>query len=153
MFGLIHVDPRQGTAAMFLGLILHYSYVVSRSLWVPVLLHTLNNGLAVTMARFDTGKALETAPDTLPVLAYAAAGVLLLAVGWAMYQGRARLVSVIEDGPAWRPVYPGVELPPPDSGTVVRTPWPGALALLAVAAAFAALVGVLYRAASITPPA
>src|SRR5262249_9404020 len=52
-FGAIHVDPHQGTAAIFMGLILHYTYLVTRSLWVPMLLHFTNNALAVVLPHFS----------------------------------------------------------------------------------------------------
>ena len=56
----------------------------------------------------------------------ASALVLMLAVGLALYQSRARLVRREEPlfVPPWQPPHPGVALPPPGSGTAVSHPWP-----------------------------
>src|SRR5262249_32034141 len=47
LFGLIHIDPAQGLMAMFMGIVLHLLYLMSRSLLIPILLHFANNSLAV----------------------------------------------------------------------------------------------------------
>jgi membrane protease YdiL (CAAX protease family) len=128
-FGLIHMDPRQGTMAAIMGLALHFVYVTTRSLWMPVLLHFLNNSLSVLMLRIPGHQTIET-----PVYAYFAAGVVLAAVFWALYRSRARLMA-IDGGEPWQPEYAGVEHPPPGSGTVVVRPHPGRLAWGLVTAA------------------
>src|SRR5262249_17275725 len=51
LFGLIHGDPCQGTMALLMGVMLHYVYLMTRSLLAPMLLHFLNNSLAVTLSR------------------------------------------------------------------------------------------------------
>jgi membrane protease YdiL (CAAX protease family) len=123
LFGLLHVDPRQGLGAMFLGLAMHGAYLAARSLWVPMTLHFLNNGLAVL--HFSGGKfpVLQPLEDTLtasPALFTAGALLLFAAVAYAFYQTRCKLVPVDPDLPTWEPPSKsGVELPPPGSGTVV----------------------------------
>src|SRR5207253_10760140 len=47
-FGAIHIDPHQGAMAMLLGIFLHYVYLTTRSLWMPMLLHFLVNSFSVT---------------------------------------------------------------------------------------------------------
>jgi membrane protease YdiL (CAAX protease family) len=148
-FGAIHVDPHQGTMAALMGLALHFAYVTSRSLWVPMLLHFLNNSLAVVADKLpDPLKSqlehAEVAPDRIDPLVYVAAALLLVAVGWALYASRTRLVRVDgSDEPPWQPPFPGVAHPPVGSGTAVRPRWPGVLPLLAVGLTVATLIGVI----------
>jgi membrane protease YdiL (CAAX protease family) len=142
-FGLIHLDPQQGTMAMLMGLVLHFVYLTTRSLLMPMLLHFMNNSLAVVASRFAVTQAMEQTPEQTPwwmsALVYGTSGLLLLAVGWALYRGRARLAA-LEGWPAWQPDFPGVEHPPRNSGTVVIRPWPGWTALILVASALVAFV-------------
>jgi membrane protease YdiL (CAAX protease family) len=140
-FGLIHLDPAQGLAVMGMALWLHFVYLTSRSLWMPVLLHFMNNGLAVVLTGLAVGKELDEA--SFPAAMFGAAAVLLGAVAWALYQSRARLVDM-GDGPIWRPDFPGVAHPPQGSGTRVARPWPSWLALLLVVLAVAQFAAVWY---------
>jgi CAAX protease family protein len=129
LFGCLHVDPRQGLGAMFLGVAMHFAYLATRSLWVPMALHFLNNSLAVVHIYFKGGPlavlqpledALEVAPVPFRILFVATSLLLFAAVAYALYQTRCKLVSVDPARPAWRPEgVSSVELPPADSGTVV----------------------------------
>jgi membrane protease YdiL (CAAX protease family) len=146
-FGALHVLPHQGMMAMLMGLTLHYAYVTTRSLVAPMLLHFLNNATSVMGEELskllgEQAAKIDTAPGEIPLALYACAGLLMVAVGWALYQSRARLVHGPTDVPPWQPAFPGVALPPPNSGTVVSHPWPSLLAVGFVLAAFAAFAGV-----------
>jgi hypothetical protein len=74
-----------------------------------------------------------------------ASALLLAAVLWVLYAGRARLVSTRPGVPAWRPFYPGVGGPPPASGTVEVWPWPGLFSVLGLAGALALVAVSMYR--------
>jgi membrane protease YdiL (CAAX protease family) len=124
-FGLIHLEPRQALYAMVVGLALHFTYLTTRSLLVPMLLHFMNNSLAVIAGRIDELKFLES-PEMLPPIVLGAAALLLLAVGFTLYDCRSRLTA-LPGLPLWRPAFPGVQCPPPGTGTVVSHPWPGLL--------------------------
>src|SRR5262249_38803569 len=50
-FGLIHVDPCQGAMAGLVGLWLHFTYLPTRSLGVPILLHPGTNSLTAVATR------------------------------------------------------------------------------------------------------
>jgi hypothetical protein len=124
-----------------MGLILFYTYLMSRSLWIPMLIHCLNNSLSVLMGTLseeweEALQPLDTPSSSSRVwLVFAAAGWLLVSVGWALYSSRARLVRI--DGsqePPWQPPFAGVAYPPPGSGTAVSHPLPGLLPTLAVLA-------------------
>lgn len=142
LFGLIHVDPCQGTMAMVLGVCLHGIYLLTRSLLLPMLLHFLNNALAVTLPRVPAVQALDDVGFAHSVLLLSAATLLLLAVGTALYRTRARLVSV-KDGPAWQPAHAGVACPPADSGTLVVSPGLSPALALLVVLALAGLAGAI----------
>lgn len=51
IFGLIHMIPVQIVAATGMGLALGWIYYKTKSLWLPIILHTLNNALAFVMMR------------------------------------------------------------------------------------------------------
>jgi hypothetical protein len=146
-FGLIHVDPAQGTMAMLMGLYLHFTYLATRSLWVPVLLHFLNNSLAVVEPRIPVLKAIDADPATAPVHLFATAAILLTVVIWALYTSRARLAPgrAAGDSPPWQPPAPGVEYPPAGSGLTVVHPRPSAVAVGLTLLALAAFLGSCYR--------
>jgi membrane protease YdiL (CAAX protease family) len=140
-FGLIHGDPRQGLMALVMGLWLHFSYLMTRSLLIPMVLHFLNNTLSILSARFVTDvPGLETNALQLPVYLWLSCGLLLAAVGWAMYRSRARLVGDDGGPPPWQPPFPGVAYPPPGSATRVAHPRPPLPMRLVVAAAFVVFV-------------
>jgi hypothetical protein len=139
LFGIAHVDPPSIVATAFLGFLLHYVYIMSRSLWLPILLHSLNNSLGVLSAHVPELESAEAPPAyKLAIIAVGGIG-LLAAVGWAMYRSRVGFQMTGEgDAPPWQPLYPGVAHPPPDANTVVVRPWPGWLAagLVVLAAAW-----------------
>jgi membrane protease YdiL (CAAX protease family) len=157
LFGLMHVDPPHAVATAVMGVWLHFVYVTGRSLWLPILLHFVNNALGVLVV-LPAGpvvpgfQALERAAEQSPVLVYATASLLVAGVAWALYQSRARLVSVVpEGGVAWRPPFAGVEYPPAGSGTVVVRPWPDRRAAGLVAAAVVLFGLSVYLAPILTP--
>ena len=122
-FGLIHMDPCQGTMAMLMGLWLHFVYLTSRSLWLPMLLHFINNSLGVLESKIPLLARLDDKPSSIPAIVYVTAVLLLAAVAYALYQSRTRLEPEGPQQPLlWRPAYPGVEYPPPDSGARMAHP-------------------------------
>jgi len=139
-FGLIHVDPCQGTMAMLMGLWLHYTYLMTRSLYVSMLLHFLNNTLSVLIPRWEQAEALDRLmTEQMPLGPTVAGLALLLLVGWALYQSRARLKNY------WggQTDLPAVESPPAYTGQTVVSPplsWPALAAVVAGLAAFGLLL-------------
>jgi membrane protease YdiL (CAAX protease family) len=142
-FGLIHLDPNQGLMAMLMGLYLHFTYLATRSLWVPILLHFLNNSVAVVGSRIAALEALDADPGKTPPHLLIAAAALLAAAAWALYTSRARVVPE-EGGVLWRPTAPGVEYPPDGSGLTVVRPQPGLAAWGLTLLALAGFVGSCY---------
>jgi membrane protease YdiL (CAAX protease family) len=138
-FGAIHLLPHQGAMAMVMGLMLHYTYVTTRSLVAPMLLHFLNNSISVLGSYLPSEfEKVDSQPEAISHWVLIAGVLLLLAVGWALYRSRARLVRQYgHPFPPWQPPYPGVALPPPDGGMMVADTWAGWLPYGLVALTFA----------------
>jgi membrane protease YdiL (CAAX protease family) len=149
-FGAIHLDPHQGTMAAVMGLALHFSYLMTRSLWVPMLLHFLNNSLSVIADKLpelprQRLENIDTDPAAIPWQLFAASAFLAVAVGWALYASRGRLARVDGSGePPWQPPFAGVAHPPPGRGTAVVYSWPGVWPTLAVIAGVVGLGCAVY---------
>jgi len=150
-FGLLHVDPPHAVAAFTMGLVLHFVYLTTRSLWLPMLMHFLNNSASV-LEDSPLGNVFDDAMKRSPWLLAVAAVLLLGAVAWALYRSRARLVPTAESGGVpWQPAFPGVEYPPAGSHTTVVHPWPDAWAWGPVLVAFA-IFGLAVTYFGIGPP-
>jgi uncharacterized protein len=141
-FGLMHLDPPHIMGTLAMGLCLHFAYLMTRSVWIPVLLHFLNNSLAVLAASVHEGDWAYTAAQTPAPGHYLTAVVLCLAVACALYRSRAR-VTPGRSGPVpgWSPPYPGVQSPPAGSGMIVQ---PGRAGAVAWSCVVLALAGLLY---------
>lgn len=77
LFACVHGFPPHAVAVLPLAFFLHYALLTTRSLWTPIVLHFLNNLLAVAMLRFPL---LAELPVTPAVLAGAALYVLVVVV-------------------------------------------------------------------------
>lgn len=53
LFGIYHMNWLQGIFAFILGIMLGYSYIKTNSLFVPMILHFINNLIAVLMNYFE----------------------------------------------------------------------------------------------------
>jgi membrane protease YdiL (CAAX protease family) len=146
-FGMLHLFPPWYvlvTATMGVGL--HLVYVASRSLWVPIVLHTLNNGLSALAAiGVLQGERLDQNAAASPALVGLLAGGLLVFVGAAMSTGRIRVVPIDPNLPAWEPPFPGVAHPPPGSNARLLAGKTSRTAVTLAVVSSAALVYVLLR--------
>jgi membrane protease YdiL (CAAX protease family) len=137
-FGAIHILPHQAVMAMLMGIVLHYAYITTRSLLAPMLLHFLNNATSVLGDRLGQVAAnVDVGPDKIPFTLYGCGIALLAAVGWALYQSRARIIypTGTPDHPLGGSAYPGVAMPSKYSSATISRAWPS---LSACAIAFAA---------------
>jgi hypothetical protein len=128
MFAAVHIHPAHVIALLPLAFFIHLVYLVTRSFWAPVLLHLLNNSLAVVLLRFGDsleGSGLdEEAAMPLPLIAISAAVVIMSTA--ALWKSRVQYLR--SDGSIWDPGYPTVELPPADSSAIsVHTERPSML--------------------------
>ncbi len=134
-FGLMHADPPHVVAACAMGLLLHYVYLTTRCLWLPMLLHFLNNAIGALATSNQINEwlpGLKNLDDRLKgtVAFFAAFAVLAAGVLWALYVTRTRLIGPEGRAPDWKPPYPGAAAPPEGSGTVEAVPGSAWLAVL-----------------------
>jgi hypothetical protein len=139
-FGLIHVDPRQGSMAAVMGLFLYFVYLTTRSLWMPMLIHFLNNSTSVVASHIENNP-IDQNPEDIPLIVFAAGTFLLVAILVALYKTRARLVREESSASSWEPICVGIELPPPDSGVKVVQPLPSMPIVTLVGTGVLAFVG------------
>ncbi len=91
VFGAIHLNLPQGVWAAILGCFLHLAYLTTRSLWTPLLLHFLNNAIAVMLA--TALQNFEPATWQLVTVTVAAFAIALPSA-WALF--RLRELRMIE---------------------------------------------------------
>lgn len=141
LFGVLHMEPIHVLMTMLMGVGLHFTLATSRSLWVPILLHATNNGVAVVATFFIP----QTTPDPLTMAIQYPCGVALLALGaWALWSCRAKVVPTDDNPDGWKPRFPGVAAPPPDSGLRTLEGRPNPLPLLLAIVPFGGLVYALF---------
>ena len=136
-FGCLHLyPPPYVLVTVAMGVCLHFTYVVSRSLWVPISIHLLNNSFA---ALTSVGAIPTDGMDRALAVHGTAVGLLavglLAAAGLAMWTARARVVGDV--------AHRGVMVPPAGSGAVVVDHLPHPLFAAAAIGCSAALVWLL----------
>ena len=152
LFGLIHVEPRQAAYAAVIGVVLHLAYLATRSLLIPVIIHITNNSLSILAMHSRSFQAADIPAEQVPWYVYGASVLLLAAVGWALFRGRARLVDRPDsEAVRWRPAFPGVEYPPPKTATTVVPRFPDLTAWLLVAASVAIFLVAVVPVAKAVP--
>lgn len=52
-FGMAHMIPAHVASAALMGVFLHLAFLYSRSFWVPVSMHIVNNAMAFTLSRYE----------------------------------------------------------------------------------------------------
>lgn len=88
LFGLMHGNIRQIPFATIVGLVLGWLYVSTNSIWMPMLIHFINNALSVCMEYFSDGYT-----DTRANVFYAA-----IVYGLAIVGGVAVLIVMSRRG-------------------------------------------------------
>lgn len=119
MFGIVHMHPAHVVALLPLAFLLHLTYFATRSILAPMLLHFLNNSLAVVLLKASAAvPALEGASEpAMPwYVLLISAGIVGL-VSWTLW--RSRVEYQTEDGQPWSPGYTSLEMPPESVGAVL----------------------------------
>lgn len=134
-FGFLHLFPPSYvflTAVM--GACLHFVYIASRSLWIPMLMHLLNNGIsALDLIKALPSDRLEAAVNARGVPILLAAIGLFGVSAFAMWRARW----------TWSGETPGILVPPigSEASWVKRSPHvPATIAAAALCAALLALL-------------
>lgn len=81
LFGLIHLAVPRILPTGALGILLTWAVLRSGSLWVPIIMHTVHNGLLFTLA------FTAALPEDQPLPWYALSGLALLAIGLVRLMG------------------------------------------------------------------
>jgi membrane protease YdiL (CAAX protease family) len=117
LFGLLHVEPALVPTITLMGIYLHFVYLMSRSIWISILLHVLNNGVTLLRTLLVSGpeQADPAAAELKPVV-YLAAFAVILFGSIAFWTSRAEVVRAGKEGPEWQPEYPGISTPPAGLG-------------------------------------
>lgn len=93
LFGIVHLEPSRIVGAAAIGIVLHLTYLATRSLFVPMLLHAVNNSLSMLALRYPESGYAEATSDDIPYSATGAALLLMAIVGRLLYKTR-----VVVDG-------------------------------------------------------
>ena len=83
LFALAHGSPAHALATLPLAVFLHLTYLATRSIWAPILVHFLNNALSVTMLKYDLGTSVEPS-----VLLIGSAALYAVAIGMMLWHSR-----------------------------------------------------------------
>ena len=139
LFAAIHLDPTQIVGILVIGVALQLVLLSSRSLLIPMLLHTLNNLLSFTAMKLGALADVDHVPPPIVI----AALVVLLPLAMLFY--RSRRHWQLPDGEHWNPGYLTAESPPPEvearaADGPVSIAW-----LLLMVACYAAFVAACVR--------
>jgi membrane protease YdiL (CAAX protease family) len=136
-FGMLHAWPPSyviTTAAM--GACLHFAYVTSRSLWVPVAMHFANNSFAaLAVLNLVPAEKIDAAIAANEAVVVALAAGVLLTCGLAMWQAKW----------SWPGERRGELVPPAGSEAKLQSATPNVLLFGLAAAACAGLVWMLAQ--------
>lgn len=95
-FGAVHGIPAQAIPAFFIGLGLGFIYWKTKSLWLVILIHAINNGLAMTFLYLDFPTENNIGGDSI-LLNWGLAAVALF-VSWLIFQQLQKTKSPIIEG-------------------------------------------------------
>ena len=150
LFSAMHADPSQLLVIALMGAYLHFVYLASRSIWVPILLHAMNNCVSILLV-------LTLKPDQLdqdkpvPLIVTLVAFSLMLFGSVALWTSRARLEPVLHENDAWwedsgwKPEYPGISTPPADANMRLGYAMVSPVAVIFTVLSFGVLLYLGYR--------
>lgn len=111
-FAFAHIHPAHSLAVLPLGIYLHVAYLSTRSWVAPVLVHFINNAVAVGMMQVaDRLQGNKLADDAAqPAWVIAVTGCIAFGTMVALWKSRIEYRD--EHGENWDPGYQTVEQPP-----------------------------------------
>ena len=116
-FGAMHMNLESFPYVAVLGLITHILFLFTKTIFAPVLLHSLHNASSFTLSKLQIEtKFLPLMPNgdvPVSVLLVAAAVIAVISLLLLCYQ--TQVAWAMPDGHIWTPGYPSGEMPPPES--------------------------------------
>lgn len=119
MFAAVHIHPAHVVSLLPLAFFIHLTYLTTRSILAPMLLHLLNNSLAVILLKISAAAPeLDgvSEPD-MPVYVMLISAGIVIGVGWTLWRSRVQYRT--SDGELWSPGYATVEIPPESAETTL----------------------------------
>jgi uncharacterized protein len=152
MFGLAHGSRSYAIPTSIMGAYLYFVYRTARSLWVSVLLHFLNNGFAVLAMAGGIFSQMDTDTQEPGVWLYLASFSLVLFGSIALWTSRSKVVvepdsqenSGVSPLSTWQPEYPGISVPPRETGLQLRSSAVSPAALFLTFASFAIVLALMF---------
>jgi membrane protease YdiL (CAAX protease family) len=151
-FAAMHLNPAQLFVYVLMGAYLHFVYLATRSIWPPILLHALNNGMGIVLMLALTPEKLDR---PMPLVVPLAALSLVIFGTVALWTSRAKLEPILGYDPKWwdaaewqsdwKPEYPGISVPPPGADARLGHAMASPVALIFSGVSFAALMYLAYR--------
>lgn len=120
LFAAVHLHPAHAVALIPLAMLIHIVYFATRSILAPMLVHFLNNSLAIVAAKFPPQVEVKSLSDDAPISpeVFVTAVLCLTAVGVLIWKMRVKYI--LPDGSEWNPGYVTTERPPTYLGAVAR---------------------------------
>lgn len=119
MFAAVHIHPAHVVSLLPLAFFIHLVYLTTRSILAPMLLHLLNNSLAVILLKISAAAPeMEGVSDPeMPAHVMLISAAIVIGVGWTLWRSRVQYRN--SDGSLWDPGYPTVEIPPESADTTL----------------------------------
>jgi tetratricopeptide (TPR) repeat protein/membrane protease YdiL (CAAX protease family) len=113
IFGLFHVRPGHVVFAFFLGIILHFVYLTTKSIVAPMIVHAVNNLFAFTGLRWMQSGFFNPVQDGSLYIPF---GLLFVGVSTAAFLAllfrKSRCRWVVGGIRTWTPGFVSAEMPP-----------------------------------------
>jgi hypothetical protein len=149
MFGLLHGSLTYAIPTAIMGVYLHFVYLTSRSLWISILLHTLNNTIGVWLLLSGYGEHVNALGQRDAEVIYLTSFALVIFGSIALWTSRPRLVPAqvdeFDQSTEWKGEYPGLTAPPKDDRPQWKSGRVSLIALFFTLISFASLMFILLR--------
>ncbi len=113
IFGLFHVRPGHVVFAFFFGIALHCVYLTTKSIFAPMILHTMNNLIAFTELRWIQSEYFNPTQDDSSYIPF---GLLMISIVTAVLLAqllrKTRSRWVVAGDRTWTPGFVSAEMPP-----------------------------------------
>ena len=126
LFAAVHMSPVHAAALIPLAIVMHVAYLSSGSIWLPVLIHFVNNAMSVIMMIWAVRSA-EEAPEMAqspldfslePLILFSSAFCVAMAI-WMFW--RMRVEWRIPDGSRWDHAAPAIDSSDPSRGEPAKS--------------------------------